>query len=278
MTTMKTGAAIPVTFSHHKYGLPLAVDASSNPRWTGIVADGEPHVLDFHEFLVVSDGTAEVVIGDRAQAVDGPTVIFTPPSVVRRVEVVDPLRIQLVVFSSDALRRAGWWSALSGMTAGPHVIHDPSRLQPLNGLAQLMAAELSSPGRDSALMLDALLAQFLVMLHRATDTPIVETPVLVERFDRLLAAHGSDQHSVSFYAATLGVTPDYLSSVVRAHHGYSAKSRIDQHLFSEAARMLASTRLSIADIGAALGFDEPSHFTRFFSRACGQSPSRFRAR
>lgn len=275
---MKAGAPTPVTFSHHKYGLPLAVDASSNPHWTGIVADGEPHVLDFHEFLVVSEGTAEVVIGDRVVNVAGPTVIFTPPSVVRRVEVIDPLRLQLIVFSDHALRRAGWSSALAGISAGSNAVHDRGSLQRLNGIAQLMAAELSSPQRDSGLMLDALLAQFLVTLNRAKGTPAAAVPALVDRFERLLALRFRDQHGVSSYASTLGVTSDHLSAVVRAHHGCSAKSMIDQRVFSEAARLLTSTALSVADVGAALGFDEPSHFTRFFSRACGQSPSRFRAR
>lgn len=80
-----------MAFSHRKYGQTLAVDASSFPSWTGIVPDGEPLVLDFHEFLVVDRGCADIAIGDCLTRVTGPAVIFTPPNLVRRVAVIEPL-------------------------------------------------------------------------------------------------------------------------------------------------------------------------------------------
>ena len=277
MKTMTGSAATPVTFSHSKYGRALAVDASSFPRWTGIVADGEPHVLDFHEFLVVSDGAATISVGGRSVRVTGPTVFFTPPSIVRKVEIIDPLRLQLVVFSDRALRRAPWAAAVLGLSAGALPPGDPKSLDPLNDLAQRMTHELSSPQSDSVLMLDALLAQFVITLSRANGTRFAEAPALAARFDRLLDAGCADCHDVSSYAARLGVSPDHLSSVVRAHYGYSAKVRIDRWLLADAVRLLSTTQLSIAEIGARLGFDEPSHFTLFFTRLSGEAPSRFRA-
>jgi AraC family transcriptional activator of pobA len=266
----------PVTFSRHKYGQPLAVDASSFPRWTGIVPDGEPHVLDFHEFLIVSAGTAEVAIGDRRSRVTGPTVFFTPPGVVRRVEVVEPLSLELVVFSEDALRGSAWAPAINRLRAGSLRTGDRGSLMPLNGIAQLMAAELLTPRPDSALMLDALLAQFVVTLHRSRAGTAIEPPPLVRRFEQLLDNQFRDHHAVIAYAAALGVSADHLSAVTRSHCGLSAKAVIDRRLFAEAARQLTSTPLSIAEIGWSLGFEEPSHFTRFFTRACGLSPRRYR--
>jgi AraC family transcriptional regulator, transcriptional activator of pobA len=274
---MNPVAATPVTFSHRKYGQPLAVDASSFPHWTGIVPDGEPHVLDFHEFLVVAAGAADISMGERSIRVAGPTVVFTPPSVVRRVEIIDPLRLQLVVFSDRALRRAPWASALIGLSAGSLPVPEPALLEPLNGLVQQMTDELSSPRNDSALMLDALLAQFVITLSRRNGTRAAEAPVLAARFERLLDTGYRHTHAVSSYAVRLGVTPDHLSSVVRSHYGFGAKTMIERRLLAEAVRLLTTTRLSIADVAACLGFDEPSHFTRFFSRASGQAPRRFRA-
>ena len=275
ITTMKGIPATPVSFSRHKYGQPLAIDASSFPRWTGIVPDGEPHILNFHEFLVVSEGTAEVSLGDRQMRVSGPTVLFTPPGVVRRVEVVEPLAVELVVFLDDALRRSMWAPALARFSAGPLPVDDRTALLSLNSVAQLMEAELLTPRPDSALMLDALLAQFAITLNR-TRTGIA-TPTLLRRFEQLLEGGFRDHHAVSSYAARLGVSADHLSAVARSHYGLSAKAMIERRLFAEAVRLLAATPQSIAEIGAALGFDEPSQFSRAFKRACGQSPSRFRA-
>lgn len=268
---------IDVRFAHHKYGQPLAVDASSFPRWTGIVPDGEPHVLDFHEFLVVSSGAANVVIDGRADRIAGRAVVFTPPGVLRRVEVMDPLALQLVVFSDQALRRAGWAARFRRLAAGPLRVREDVSLASLNSIMQLMRAELVSPARDSALMLEALLAQFMVTLDRSRSVPSADAPALVVRFDRHVERLFREHHDVATYAVALGCSVDHLSAVVRSHYGVSAKAVIDRRLLAEAARLLTVTRLPVADIAASLGFDEPSNFTRFFTRCAGQPPRRFRA-
>jgi AraC family transcriptional activator of pobA len=56
----------------------------------------------------------------------------------------------------------------------------------------------------------------------------------------------------------------------------SAKAAIDGRLFMEAVRLLESSPLTIAAVADALGFDEPAHFTRAFTRMCGVSPRRYR--
>src|SRR5436189_525461 len=127
-----------VRFSHRKYGVPLAVDTSRIPRWTGIVPDGEPHVLDFHEFLVVDSGSADVSLGSRTVKLEPQSILFTPPNVVRRVQVSDPLDLQLVVFSDHALRRSPWSSALAGLPAGPVGVTEGPAWSALGGITALM--------------------------------------------------------------------------------------------------------------------------------------------
>ncbi len=273
MQTMKTRPT-PVSFSHLKYGQPLAVDAWPVPRWTGIVPGGEPHVLDFHECLLVSSGRADLIVGDRTLAVSGPAVVLTPPGVARRVEVIDPLDLHLVVFADKAIDRLAW---LAGPRTGAMVTVESGErcaMTTLAGVARLMAAELAAPRPDSSVMLDALLAQFLIVLNRARGG--VETPVLVSRFERLLERRFRTDHAVAAYAGALGVSADHLSATIRRHRGVSAKTLIDRRVFAEAVRLVAAASRPIADIGASLGFDEPAHFSRFFARMSGGPPRRFR--
>jgi AraC family transcriptional activator of pobA len=128
-------------------------------------------------------------------------------------------------------------------------------------------------------MLDALLTQFLIAAMRST-APAAAAPAssLLVDFERLLEAAFAQHHDVGYYAAVLDVTADHLSAITRAHHGISAKTLIDRRLFRAAAQSLATSRGSVAEVGATLGFDEPSHFTRFFRRMSGEPPAVFRRR
>lgn len=275
---MVSAAATPVLFSPLKYGQPLAVDSSTFPGWTGIVADGERHVLDFHEFLVVSKGKARITVDGDATVVEGPAVFFTPPRSVRRVELVDPMQLELVVWSNQALRHGGWIAALPRLRAGVIGIDTPELIASLHSVARGMQAELRTPRPDSGLMLDALLTQFLLTVNRSRADLDAQAPRLVERFERILEREFIRHHDVAYYAEWLGVTADYLSSVVRAHRGLSAKAFINRRVFNEAARLLTQTDRPVAVMSSTLGFDEPSHFTRFFTRAAGLSPTAFRRR
>ena len=274
---MTRHAATPIAFAPLKYGQPLAVDSTSVRQWTGIVPDGEPHVLDFHEFLVVATGRARIDINGNASVVGGPTVFFTPPHVVRRVEVIDPMRLELVVCSNKALRYGGWIAALQRIKAGAVSVNGPYVVASLVLAAQRMQAELRAPRHDTALLLDALLTQFLIALNRAR-VPGSECSIspLVARFESLLEQSFRLHHDVRYYADALAVTADYLSSITRSCHGVSAKTMLDRRIFTDAARLLTQTARPITLISASLGFEEPSHFSRFFVRLSGIAPSDYR--
>jgi len=115
----------------------------------------------------------------------------------------------------------------------------------------------------------------MITLARAGVPQEPRTPPLIARFERLLEARFRKDHDVAAYAAALRVSPDHLSAALRRHHGLSTKAAIERRLFIEAVRLLESPS-TIAAIADALGFDEPTHFTRAFTRMCGVSPRRYR--
>jgi AraC family transcriptional activator of pobA len=258
----------PVRFLPTKYGRPLAIDSSRFEHWTGIVPDGQSHRLDFHECLVVSRGAAHFQIDGHGHEVRGPAVVFTAARAVRVIELSDALSLRLVVFTGAASVRP--------FSSGVIHVEDPGALSPLEHIGSLMTRELAAPRPDSGAMLDALLTQFLITLARAGAPHAPRTPPLVARFERLLDTRFCQDHDVAAYAAALSVSPDHLSAALRHHHGLSAKAAIDRRLFIEAVRLLESSPLTIAAISDALGFDEPTHFTRAFTRMCGVSPRRYR--
>jgi AraC family transcriptional activator of pobA len=103
----------------------------------------------------------------------------------------------------------------------------------------------------------------------------VET-TLERRFQALIEAHYTEHLPVTAYARRLAVTPTHLSRVMRAATGRPASAAITERIIREARRNLAYSNLSVAEIAYALGYDDPAHFSRVFSRATGLSPRAFR--
>lgn len=80
------------------------------------------------------------------------------------------------------------------------------------------------------------------------------------------------------YAEGLRCSAKTLDRGCRAFLGTSAKAYIDGRVILEAKRMLAHTRLSVAEIGEELGFSEPTNFVKFFKARAGLLPGAFRDR
>jgi AraC-like DNA-binding protein len=83
---------------------------------------------------------------------------------------------------------------------------------------------------------------------------------------------------VDEYARELGCSVRTLTRASLAATGRTAKQLVDDRVALEAKRLLAESDLSVAEVGAQLGFTEATNFGRFFARTAGRSPGAFRAR
>jgi AraC family transcriptional activator of pobA len=83
-------------------------------------------------------------------------------------------------------------------------------------------------------------------------------------------------HSVSDYAAALGVTPTHLSRACNIACGRPASAIVADRVYFEARRMLKETKYPVKTISETLGFQSPAYFTRAFHKQTGLTPSAFR--
>ncbi len=172
----------------------------------------------------------------------------------------------------------------------------------LESVLNLLASELTGPGRSSvaSAAIRLILAyaeeafrrqnplgtvpeknegtvpknQGTVPFERRTKSPLIDR-LMSFLTDFLLseAPQLEGVPSVTFCARRLGVAPNYLSDVVRAETGERAHTFIARHVIARAKDLLAAGK-SVSETAYALGFDYPSHFTRFFKREEGRTPSR----
>ena len=99
---------------------------------------------------------------------------------------------------------------------------------------------------------------------------------LFERFMILVRQHCVREREVAFYADQLCISTRYLSTIVHALSGRTAKMLIDEAVILEIKLLLQNTGYSIQEIAYRLHFPDQSYLGRFFRKHTGLSPSRFR--
>ena len=99
---------------------------------------------------------------------------------------------------------------------------------------------------------------------------------LFESFMRLVSEYHTSERGMSFYAEKLGLTPKYLSKLIKQVSGRSAPEWIDDFVIVEAKNMLKYSGDSIKEIVYKLHFPNPSVFYKYFKAHTGMTPSQYR--
>lgn len=100
---------------------------------------------------------------------------------------------------------------------------------------------------------------------------------LFARFMALLTRHYRESRSVSFYADKMDMTPRYLTGVVTAMTGKSAKYAIDEYAVMQMKLALQDDTRSINDIAWEFHFSGPAYFSNYFKQHTSISPQHYRA-
>lgn len=154
---------------------------------------------------------------------------------------------------------------------------------PLTMFAEQMLAAFRSETDMRFETIGAYLKLFLIecnghcSLFPGSNTQTIEVgKTLVRQFKAVVEKHYKTWHQVKDYAEELNVSPNYLNEVIKSSLNISAKDFIQNRLMLEAKRMTIFTGKSIKEIGFELGFDDPSHFSKFFKSNTGLSLVEFK--
>ncbi len=164
----------------------------------------------------------------------------------------------------------------------------PGQAAEMHGWFERLLREFACLAPDRNELLRAELEVLLLTVRRLYQAQVNPAPQellpglsrnrLVSAFQTLLETRFTEKYKLEEYAQQLHVTPAHLSETLKKETGFTAGELIRQRLLHEAKGLLRQTTLTAAEISYVLGFEEPSHFHRFFHRYAGCTPKHYRER
>ncbi len=129
--------------------------------------------------------------------------------------------------------------------------------------------------------LAALLQVFSILNQQAgvgfsRPTDAVPCAQYVKQAQSYIAGHYSARLRISELAGCIRIDRSYLTRLFRESLGITPQEYLLQYRFTEAARLLRNTSLKVESIAHAVGYENPSSFSRMFKHVKGMTPNEYR--
>lgn len=165
-------------------------------------------------------------------------------------------------------------SAVGAVNAATvHAVRSPERIA---GLLDDVVRTLEH-GPSTARLIEAAGLAWHLLTRLAVDRVLPVDGGPVERALRHLDEHVDATVRVSELAAAVGVSASHLAAMFRTATGGGILAYHQGVKMAHARRLLDTTTASVAEVGRAVGMDDPFYFSRRFRATHGMSPRAYRA-
>lgn len=248
-------------------------DRAADHGWT-IAPHRHAHL---HQIFLFAGGQAAMTADGAAVPLAPPVAVNLPPGIAHGFRFgagLDGFVLTLPVAHFPDL--FGPEAEAAAALARPAAVAPPPGIR---DAFEAILAEHAGRAPYRATRLRALATGIAAEVARAAGDPAAAPrgDARLNRFTALVAERFREGWRVADYARALNLSPRHLARIVRAGTGQPAHAAIEAARIREACRLLAYTRLPVASVGYAAGFEDPAYFARAFRRATGRSPSAYRA-
>lgn len=237
---------------------------------------------DYHvHFILNGKGTLE--IGGASYSLGRGQIFVIPPDIETYyyADPKDPWHYTWVSFGGS---KAGAYLEKAGITAD-HPIRD-TYIQPEDFLAYtekiLDHHELTIANE---LTRTALLYEILALLVRSQNQNQIQqrqkmvpdyAPELYVNYALEYIRNNYTHARVQDIASYIGITRSYLSRIFKQQLNTSPQEYILTYRMEQGRRLLCTTGLSIQEVAARIGYEDPLTFSKIFKQAFGLSPKHYR--
>lgn len=160
---------------------------------------------------------------------------------------------------------------------------DDKKQESIYLLLQVFIDEITGCDSVKDEMLKVLLKRLIIKITKLAKEQYIDQGKLsigkldiLRSYNLLVENNYRTEHQVKFYARQLNKSPKTLSNLFLLYNNKSPLQVIQDRIILEAKRLFYYTNQSSKEIAKELGFNDASHFSRFFKNQTGISPSSFK--
>ena len=161
----------------------------------------------------------------------------------------------------------GWFYTLVG--EWPEMIRVASRLN-------LTEYDLQAAVRQAASLsalrsaVQAIIRRYVDELSRTTDRQTIQ----IEQVKQYVKENLSGAVQIADAAAVVRMHPNYLSAFFKKNTGMSFREYLRAERIAKAKKLILETNMKLYEIGDAVGYPDPAHFSRAFKQVTGVAPQK----
>lgn len=248
-----------------------------------------PHRHNYYTVVLIKKGSGQHFIDFKGFELKGQQVYFIAPGQVHQIIETEKSYGYSMVFSTQFLIENHIplsfiedLNLFNDYGNSPPLDLDDETLERLSSYCEQTIHFYRSDDKFKDAAIGSMLKLFLIACNNVCPLPqnhpqqIESGNSILKQFKTLVENHFTQWHATSQYAEEMNISPDHLNRTVKSLIGKTAKEYIQSRITTAAKRMLYFSGLSTKEIAYELGFSEPAHFSAFFKKCSGMSPSEFK--
>src|SRR5690554_1662588 len=249
----------------------------------------EPHRHNYYTVLIVNTAKGIHKIDFNAYDLSNKQIFFVAPGQVHQIIENEKsfgyamtFSNQFLVENSIPLSFIESLNLFQNYGQSPPLSPNEEQFEVIEDYAIQIFELFYSDAKMKNLSIGSFLKLLLIECNNICSINPIESDVdttgdnLIRAFKKAVDKNYKKEHSTTFYANELHITPDHLNRTFKAKTGKTAKDYIQARIITEAKRLLYFTDLANKEIAYEVGFNEPANFSAFFKKHTQLSPSHFK--